>query len=125
MKKSSKLILSFIVLFYSILNISAQQDNTKFIDPTIGNVSQILVPTFPTFSLPNQMLRMFPIKPDYIADQVTSWPLQVLSHREQGIMRMKVSVGEITNKTWDVKMTIDHDLEIVKPWLYSTYLILL
>jgi len=123
MKKFAKFILSFIVLLSSIMNISAQQDYTNFIDPTIGNVSQLLVPTFPTFSLPNQMLRMFPIKPDYIADQVTSWPLQVLSHREQGIMRMKVSVGEITNKTWDVKMTIDHDLEIVKPWIYSTYLV--
>jgi predicted alpha-1,2-mannosidase len=107
----------------NLLNVSAQQDFTKYVDPKIGNVSQLLVPTFPTFSLPNQMLRMFPIKPDYIADQVTAWPLQVENHREPGIMRMKVSVGEVTNESWQRKMAIDHDLEVVRPWHYSTYLV--
>lgn len=100
-----------------------QEDFTKYVDPKIGNVSQLLVPTFPTFSLPNQMVRMFPIKPDYICDQVTAWPLQVETHRAPGIMQMKVSVGEISNSTWNKKMAIDHDLEVVRPWHYSTYLI--
>ncbi len=100
-----------------------QEDYTKYVDPTIGNVSQLLVPTYPTFSLPNQMIRMFPIKPDFIADQVTSWPFQVESHRTPGILRMKVSLGEITSESWKRKMTIDHDLEVVRPWHYSTYLI--
>ncbi len=122
MKKIAKLILTVVFMCSSFVSIFAQEDFTKFVDPTIGNVSQLLVPTFPTFSLPNQMLRMYPIKPDYISDQVTAWPLQVLWHREAGIMRMKVSIGEITNKTWNSKMAIDHDLEVVKPWLYSTYL---
>jgi predicted alpha-1,2-mannosidase len=36
---------------------------------------------------------------------------------------MKVSLGDITSSTWKQKMNIDHDLEIVKPWFYSTYLI--
>ena len=45
-----------------------QDDCTKYIDPRIGNVSQLLDPTYPTFSLPNQMLRMFPVKSDYIDD---------------------------------------------------------
>ena len=112
-----------VILTSNLLNVSSQEDFTKYIDPRIGNVSQLLVPTFPTFSLPNQMLRMFPIKPDYIADEVTAWPLQVENHREPGIMRMKVSVGEITNESWQRKMAIDHDLEVVRPWHYSTYLI--
>lgn len=99
------------------------KDFTRYIDPTIGNVAKLLVPTYPTFSLPNQMLRMFPIKPDYIADQVTAWPFQVESHRKQGILRMKVALGDIKNESWTKKMTIDHDLEVVRPWLYSTYLV--
>lgn len=101
----------------------AEKNFTKYVDPTIGNVSQFLVPTYPTFQLPNQQLRMFPVKTDYIADQVTAWPLQVITHREAGILRMKVSLGEITNKSWANKMTIDHHREIVHPWHYSTYLI--
>jgi predicted alpha-1,2-mannosidase len=118
--------IKIIILLINCISISltfAQHDFTKFVDPRIGNVSQFLVPTFPTFSLPNQMLRMFPIKTDYISDQVTAWPLQVMSHREAGILRMKVSLGKITNKSWISKMTIDHDRETVRPWHYSTYLV--
>lgn len=118
-----KLLLSLLLISISINVTFAQQDFTRYVDPRIGNVSTFLVPTYPTFSLPNQMLRMFPIKTDYIADQITAWPLQVMTHREAGIMRMKVSLGEITNKSWNEKMTIDHDREMVRPWHYSTYLV--
>lgn len=117
--------IKYLIMLFLCVSISmyTQKDITNYIDPTIGNVSQFLVPTYPTFSLPNQMLRMFPVKPDYIADQVTAWPLQVISHRETGILRMKVSLGAVTGKTWANKMTIDHNREIVHPWHYSTYLI--
>jgi len=101
----------------------AQEDYTKYIDPTIGNVAQFLVPTYPTMHLPNQMIRMFPVKQDYISDQVDAFPLQVISHRTAGILQMKVILGEITKSSWNQKMNIDHDLEVVNPWLYSTYLI--
>lgn len=114
----------FVLITICSLQVSfAQKDFTKYVDPTIGNVSTFLVPTYPTFQLPNQQLRMFPVKTDYIADQVTAWPLQVMMHRTPGILQMKVSLGEITNKSWTNKMTIDHDREIVRPWHYSTYLI--
>jgi len=101
----------------------AQEDFTKYIDPTIGNVSQFLVPTYPTMHLPNQMIRMFPVKQDYIADQLDAFPLQVVMHRTAGIMQMKVTLGDITPESWKQKMNIDHDLEVVHPWFYSTYLI--
>jgi len=112
-----------IIMAFVSLTTNAQKDNTKYIDPTIGNVSRFLVPTYPTIHLPNQMLRMFPVKKDYISDQVGAFPLQVLSHRSPGILQMMVQTGEITAKSWKQNMTIDHDLEIVHPWFYSTYLI--
>ncbi len=101
----------------------AQEDYTKYIDPTIGNVARFLVPTYPTIHLPNQMIRMFPIKKDYIADQLDAFPLQVVTHRSAGIMQMRVGLGEISAQSWRQKMNIDHDLEVVHPWFYSTYLI--
>lgn len=101
----------------------AQEDNTVFIDPTIGNVARFLVPTYPTMHLPNQMVRMFPVRQDYISDQVEAFPLQVVSHRSKGLFQMKVSVGEITEQSWKNSMYIDHDLGAVHPWLYSSYLI--
>ena len=57
-----KLLLFTILILNQIVN--AQEDNTKYIDPRIGNVSRFLVPTYPTVHLPNQMLRMFPLKKD-------------------------------------------------------------
>jgi predicted alpha-1,2-mannosidase len=123
MKKLPCILLALSSLFLTLPLTAAKKDFTKYVDPKIGNVSQLLVPTYPTFSLPNQMLRMIPVKPDYIADQVAAWPLQVEAHREKGLMQMRVSLGEVTNSTWKRKMSIDHDLEVVRPWLYSTYLI--
>ncbi|WP_010136355.1 GH92 family glycosyl hydrolase [Ochrovirga pacifica] len=113
------------ILFVVIANRSlySQKDFTQYIDPTIGNVSKFLVPTYPTMHLPNQMLRMFPDKVDYISDQVNSFPMQVHSHRRTGLFKIKVKEGNITASSWNSKMAIDHDLEDIKPWLYSTYLI--
>lgn len=115
----------FIVFFCgcTILNSFSQEDFTKYIDPTIGNVAQFLVPTYPTMHLPNQMIRMFPVKQDYLSDQVDAFPLQVVSHRSAGLLQMRVILGEVTNSSWKQKMNIDHDLEVVYPWYYSTYLI--
>lgn len=120
MKKAITLLAAIISLSYSS---HSQEDNTQYIDPTIGNVAQFLVPTYPTIHLPNQMLRMFPIKKDYIADQITAWPLQVSFHRRPGLFRMSTILGTLNEASWKQKMNIDHDLESVNPWLYSTYLI--
>ena len=49
--------------------------------------------------------------------------MQVTSHRQAGILKMKAILGETTNSSWNQKMNIDHDLEVYHPWLYSTYLI--
>ena len=119
---------NYLIVLLSVLsftNSSAQKtdDNTKYIDPTIGNVSRFLVPTYPTIHLPNQMLRMFPVKKDYISDMVQGFPLQVTAHRRPGILQMKVASGKVKPNLWKKGMPIDHDLERVHPWLYSTYLI--
>ena len=102
-----------------------EEDLSSYIDPTIGNVSRFLVPTYPTMHLPNQMLRVFPVKKErgYISDQVDAFPLQVMTHRKDGFFRMKVIQGDITDASWKQHMNIDHDLEKVHPWFFSTYLV--
>jgi predicted alpha-1,2-mannosidase len=94
-----------------------------YVDPRIGNVSRFLVPTYPTFQQPNQMLRMFPIKADYISDEVQAFPLQVIRHRSAGLFQVHVSLGPVTPEDWSKPMAIDHDLEVVHPWHYETTLI--
>jgi predicted alpha-1,2-mannosidase len=118
----NKILIATLLIMWAVQS-TAEDQFARYIDPTIGNVSRLLVPTYPTFHLPNQMLRMIPSKADYLSDQVSGFPLLVASHRSAGIMHMKVSVGEPTEDTWNRKMNIDQDLEINRPWHYSTYLV--
>ncbi|MCF8379589.1 MAG: glycoside hydrolase family 92 protein [Bacteroidales bacterium] len=116
-------IFTILIVISSCSRFNNKIELTSYIDPTIGNVSRFLVPTYPTFHLPNQMLRMVPQKNDYISDEVEAFPLQVASHRDKGLFLMKVETNEVAGSGLKKNMYIDHDLETVLPWLYSTYLI--
>ena len=69
------------------------------------------------------MVRMFPNKTDYISDVIKGFPLQVTAHRRQGILQFNVGTNRVSSESWKTTMPIDHDLEVVHPWFYSTYLI--
>jgi len=112
-----------LILLFSCEPPERQEHLSLYIDPTIGNVSRFLVPTYPTFHLPNQMLRMVPQKKDYISDEVEAFPLHVAAHRNRGLFQMKAGTGITDENSWKGNMYIDHDLEVVHPWHYSTYLI--
>ncbi|HEY8782404.1 MAG TPA: GH92 family glycosyl hydrolase [Mucilaginibacter sp.] len=98
-------------------------DNLKYIDPRIGNVGQLLEPTRPTMHLPNQMIRVYPNRADYIDDQISSFPLNMVSHRLGEVFAIKPDDKALTASSWEQKMPYDHDLEVTRPWYYSTYLI--
>ena len=109
-----------------VLNTCSAQtatSNLDYIDPRIGNVGQLLEPTRPTMHLPNQMIRMYPKRADYIDDQISSFPLNMVSHRLGEVFAIKPAVGPLTADSWHQKMPYDHDLEVTRPWYYSTYLI--
>jgi predicted alpha-1,2-mannosidase len=53
----------------------------EYVDPTIGNVGILLVPTRPAVYLPNSMVRFYPIRADALDDQIASFPLSISSHR--------------------------------------------
>src|ERR1700743_2816601 len=97
--------------------------NLQYIDPRIGNVGQLLEPTRPTTHLPNQMIRMYPKRADYIDDQISSFPLNMVSHRLGEVFAIKPDTKAVDAGSWNQKMPYDHDLEITRPWYYSTYLI--
>jgi len=100
-----------------------KQDNLKYIDPRIGNVGQLLEPTRPTMHLPNQMIRVYPNRADYIDDQISSFPLNMVSHRLGEVFAIKPDDKPLTLDSWNKRMPYDNDLEITRPWYYSTYLI--
>jgi predicted alpha-1,2-mannosidase len=123
-------ILVFQVLFQCcIISISNAQFkvnklfNIDFIDPTIGNVGQLLEPTRPTVQLPNQLIRFTPQRKDFLDDQITTFPLTIVSHRLGQVFSLKPAIGDINGKSWLTKMTYDHNLEINRPWYYSSFLV--
>ncbi len=97
-------------------------DFLPYVDPTVGNVGHLLQPTRPTVQLPNQVMRMFPVRKDYIDDQIASFPLLVVSHRLGEAFAVKPHSGELKADTWKQPLTYDHDLEVIRPWLYETWL---
>ncbi|GGN02450.1 alpha-1 2-mannosidase [Dyadobacter beijingensis] len=92
-------------------------------DLRVGNVGQLLEPTRPTVQLPNQMMRMFPVRQDYLDDQISSFPAIVVSHRLGQAFALRPSIRPVTAAAWTHKMAYDHDLEVLRPYYYSTYLI--
>ncbi len=95
--------------------------NLHDIDPTIGNVGQLLEPTRPTVQLPNQLIRMAPQRKDFLDDQVSDFPLTIVSHRMGQVFSLKPTVKPVTAESWRARMT--YDQEITRPWYYSTYLV--
>ncbi|WP_431209840.1 hypothetical protein ACQ86N_27495 [Puia sp. P3] len=96
-----------------------------YIDPTIGNVGALLEPTRPTVSLPNQVIRMYPVRKDYMDNCISSFPLTMVSHRLGEAFSIKPYVGELPltgDDAWKRRMPYDHDLEVTRPWYYSTWL---
>src|SRR5579872_3835902 len=110
------------VLLFIVSFVSAVAQSVTEIDPTIGNVGQLLEPTRPTVSLPNQPIRVYPIRKDYLDDQITCFPLTAVSHRLGEVFALRPVTGTVTPASWSVRMPYDHDLEITRPWYYSVYL---
>lgn len=112
---------------FSVASFSCLQaqsiDNTKYIDMDIGSVGHLLQPTRPTTQLPNQMVRMYPIRADYLDDQISWFPMSTISHRQGELFGIKPINGKNETGKWDYKLAYDHDLEIKKPWHYSAWMI--
>src|SRR5690349_22583194 len=71
----------------------------EYVDPTIGNVGHLLEPTRPTVSLPNSMVRVYPVRKDGLDDQIHSFPLTIISHRLGALFWLMPSDGK-TGDAW-------------------------
>ncbi len=91
-----------------------------YVNPYIGNISHLLVPTFPTVHLPNSMLRVYPERKDYTADEVNGLPIMVTSHR--GSSAFNLSPYNSVKEELRAIKSYTYDLEKIKPYRYSVYL---
>jgi len=114
-----------IFLFLTIvgLMISCSVKKSEFVDlvnPYMGNISHLLVPTYPTVHLPNSMLRFYPDRADYTSYKMAGFPLNIISHRSRGIF----SLTPFTGKPEEIPLyiTYTYDNETVTPYSYEVTL---
>ena len=66
-----------------------------YVNPYIGNISHLLVPTFPNVHLPNSMLRFVPERHDFTSDKVNGLPVTVTNHREKSAFNLTPYRGPV------------------------------
>lgn len=94
-----------------------------YMDPAIGNIATLLKPTRPVIQLPNEMVRVYPLRRDGADDQITGFPLQVAAHNDGALFIMKPSSRPLSPAEWQRRCTYDPVQEVIHPWYYSTMLI--
>lgn len=111
----------FTVAFVMALagNVWAQKSPVDYVNPYIGNISHLLVPTFPTTQLPNSMLRVYPMRADYTSVEVSGLPIIVTNHRERSAFRLLPFQGERLAPTCGY----DYDNERLTPYSYDIELL--
>ena len=96
------------------------KEPVDFVNPFMGNISHLLVPTYPTVHLPNSMLRVYPERGDFTGDRLQGLPVIVTSHRGSSAFNLSPYQGDEAN----IKPVISYsyDLEKIVPYRYSVYL---
>ncbi len=97
------------------------REPVDYVNNRIGNISILLVPTFPTTHLPNSMLRMIPAHREFVTDRMQGLPLNVPSHRQGDVLLLMPFCGDVDN--WNIaKINYRYDHEISTPYRYSVFL---
>ena len=102
--------------FFDVLKVLAQAP-VDYVNPYMGNISHLLVPTYPIVHLPNSMLRVYPQRGDYTSDRLHGLPIQQISHRGAFVFNLSPVQGDesVLRRVVDY----DYDNEHVTPYYYA------
>ena len=112
--KSNRLSRFLVVVVSSLMAAACcngQKEPVDYVNPYIGNISHLLVPVYPTVSLPHSMLRVFPMRRQVTDEYVEGLPLMVVSHRSGA----PLYIGFPETK-------LNYDNERITPYSYETEL---
>lgn len=110
------------VICAACASVSGESTKTPvdYVNPYMGNISHLLVPTFPTVHLPNSMLRVYPERADYTADRIKGLPVVVTNHREKSAFNLTPYQG--AREALAPVLSYSYDQEVIKPYYYSVTL---
>ncbi len=112
-----KQVISFILLFGALTGWA--KDPVDYVNPYLGNISHLLVPTYPTVHLPNSMLRVYPERADFTGEKVKGLPLIVTSHRGKSAFNLSFYQGKESHLKPYFNYTYDN--ERITPYSYDCY----
>ncbi|WP_293715321.1 GH92 family glycosyl hydrolase [uncultured Parabacteroides sp.] len=101
-------------------DVSLQKSPVDYVNPYMGNISHLLVPTYPTIHLPNSMLRVYPERADFTGDMLSGLPIIVTSHRGSSAFNLSPYQGEESGLKPVINYSYDH--EKIHPYRYQVYL---
>ena len=92
----------------------------EYVNPYMGNISHLLVPTYPTVHLPNSMMRVYPERADFTGDRLGGLPLIVTSHRGSSAFNLSPYQGDESGL--QPVIPLSYDQEKLTPYRYQVYL---
>ncbi|MBQ7019678.1 MAG: GH92 family glycosyl hydrolase [Bacteroidales bacterium] len=110
--------LMFSALMAAVLTLpgkAAVKEPVDYVNPYIGNVSHLLVPTFATVQLPNSMLRVYPERADFTSEYINGLPIIVTNHREKSAFKLSVSTDPIESSV----VPVNYDNEHLTPYSFD------
>ncbi|MDO4215663.1 MAG: GH92 family glycosyl hydrolase [Bacteroidales bacterium] len=115
MKKTT---LTFLVaLALAACTQQATLEPVDYVNPNIGTISHLLVPTYPTVHLPNSMMRVYPNRENYTTNHIQGLPLIVTGHRGGSSFFLSPFQGDVA-KAPDV-ISMSYDNEVTTPYSYN------
>lgn len=96
------------------------KEPVDYVDPYIGNISHLLVPTYPTVHLPNSLLRVYPERGDFTSNRINGLPLIITSHRGRSSFNLSFQKGNPDSLKSSTLYTYDN--EIIRPYYYAVRL---
>lgn len=100
----------------AMVNAGSGKTPVDYVNPYMGNISHLLMPTFPTTHLPNGMMRVFPRRGSYVESTIDGLPMFVCNHRELHCFNLSAVQGN--GRKLDKVMRTDYDNEDIRPYYF-------
>ena len=113
--KKNQLLVTIALAFSCLCPALAQKDLVDYVNPYIGNISHLLVPTFATIQLPNSLLRIYPSRNSYTDELVEGLPVMVTNHREHSVF----CITPTQNSQLRPRIKTNWDHETITPYSFD------
>ncbi|MBR5176258.1 MAG: GH92 family glycosyl hydrolase [Bacteroidales bacterium] len=109
---------ALLAALFVVACVDPKLEPVDYVNPYAGNISHLLVPTYPTVQLPNSMLRIYPERSDYTSEYLNGLPVIVTNHRERSAFKLSVT----TRGEKGPVIPVSYDNESITPYSFEVTL---